>query len=98
MVRAKESREPFQLRDVRRTLETLLASLGVSRDTRSQVQSHGLGGVQQRHYDMHEYFQEKRAALVLLAAHVARLRTGDGAVPKLAAVGSADSAPELAAA
>ncbi|MDB6105710.1 MAG: phage integrase [Gammaproteobacteria bacterium] len=77
MVGAKETREPFQLRDLRRTLETLLASLKVSRDIRSQVQSHGLGGVQQRHYDRHEYFEEKRATLELLAAHLERLRAGD---------------------
>jgi hypothetical protein len=32
-------------RPKRRTLETLLASLKGSRDIRSQVQSHGLGGV-----------------------------------------------------
>jgi len=76
MVEAAESREPFQLCDLRRTLETLLASLGVSRDVRAQVQSHGLGGVQQRHYDRYEYLSEKRAALTLLEAHLARLRAG----------------------
>ena len=49
----------------------------MSRDIRSQVQSHGLGGVQQRHYDRHEYFDEKRATLELLASHLDRLRAGD---------------------
>jgi hypothetical protein len=79
MVAANESREPFQLRDLRRTLETLLASLGVSRDVRGQVQSHGLGGVQNRHYDRHEYLAEKRATLALLEAQLARLRTAEAA-------------------
>lgn len=52
-----------QLRDVRRTCETMLAELGVSRDLRAQIQSHGLGGVQAKHYDRHDYSSEKRAAL-----------------------------------
>jgi integrase len=81
MVAANESRESFQLRDLRRTLETLLARLGVSRDVRGQVQSHGLGGVQQRHYDRHEYSSEKRATLALLEAHLAQLRACESAVP-----------------
>jgi len=84
MVEANESREPFQLRDLRRTLETLLASLGVGRDVRGQVQSHGLGGVQQRHYDRHEYLAEKRATLALLEAQLNKLRTPDPRVAGLA--------------
>lgn len=61
-------REAFQLRDLRRTCETLLARMGVSRDTRAQIQSHGLGGVQARHYDRHDYADEKRAALAAWAS------------------------------
>jgi len=47
MVKEKEARESFQLRDLRRTAETMLASLKVSSDVRAQLQSHGLGGIQQ---------------------------------------------------
>ncbi|MDB4224950.1 integrase, partial [Granulosicoccus sp.] len=47
----------------RRTCETMLASMGISRDLRAQIQSHGLSGIQQRHYDKHDYLSEKRAAL-----------------------------------
>jgi integrase len=57
----------FRLCDLRRTAETHLAALGVSSDVRAQLQSHGLGGVQQRHYDRHDYDGEKRAALALWA-------------------------------
>jgi hypothetical protein len=32
------------------------------------LQSHGLTGVQARHYDAHDYMPEKRAALELLVA------------------------------
>jgi integrase len=53
----------FCLRDLRRTAETHLAALGVSCDVRAQLQSHGLGGVQARHYDRHDYQAEKLAAL-----------------------------------
>lgn len=56
----------FTLGDLRRTVETRLAAEGVSREVRAQLQSHGLGGVQARHYDRHEYLQEKREALEVL--------------------------------
>lgn len=79
MVNAREAHEAFTLRDIRRTLETLLASWGVSSDTRKHLQSHGLGGVQQRHYDRYEYLREKSAALKLLAKRLDRLLAGGGA-------------------
>jgi integrase len=84
MVREKEAREPFQLRDLRRTAETMLASLKVSSDVRAQLQSHGLGGIQQRHYDRHSYALEKKQALERWARHLTRLKAGDTAavVPK----------------
>jgi len=61
---AKELQQgSFQLRDLRRSAETHLAAMGVSTDVRAQLQSHGLGGIQARHYDKHGYMAEKRAAL-----------------------------------
>lgn len=57
------SKQQFQFSDLRRTAETLMASLGVHKDVRAQVQSHGLGGVQDRHYDRYEYMTEKKAAI-----------------------------------
>lgn len=59
-----EKMEPFNLLDVRRTAETMLAGMGISRDTRAQLLSHGLGGIQDQHYDRHGYADEKRAALI----------------------------------
>jgi integrase len=70
MVKAKESAEPFRLRDLRRTAETMLAQMGVSQDLRAQIQSHGLGGVQTRHYDRHDYRLEKRKTLAAWARKV----------------------------
>lgn len=57
---------PFTVGDLRRTVETRLAAAGVSRDVRAHLQSHGLGGVQARHYNRYEYLSEKRAALETL--------------------------------
>lgn len=74
LAKEREAREPFQLRDIRRTAETMLASLGVSSDVRAQLQSHGLGGVQQRHYDRHEYMLEKRQALEKWRRHLEFLK------------------------
>lgn len=53
----------FNLRDIRRTCETILASMGINKDTRAQLLSHGISGVQAAHYDRHDYLAEKRAAL-----------------------------------
>jgi integrase len=72
-----EAREAFQLRDLRRTAETMLASLKVNSDVRAQIQSHGLSGVQQRHYNMHDYLLEKRQTLEKWARHLDKLRKGE---------------------
>lgn len=63
MLAQKLARAAFELRDVRRTCETMLAGMGISSDVRAQILSHGLGGVQQRHYDRHDYMTEKLSAL-----------------------------------
>ena len=53
----------FTARDIRRTVETRLSAAGVSLEDRAYLQSHGLGGVQSRHYDKYQRTQEARAAL-----------------------------------
>ena len=68
MERVGEARVSFRLSDIRRTAETLAASKGISRDVRAQIQSHGLSGVQARHYDKHDYREEKRRSLESWAA------------------------------
>jgi integrase len=64
---------PFSYADLRRTIETTLASLGVLKEIRAQIQSHGLSGVQTRHYDRYEYREEKKQALLKWEAHLASL-------------------------
>ncbi|OIQ83764.1 hypothetical protein GALL_344260 [mine drainage metagenome] len=58
--------DDFEPKRLRSGVETALASLGIGREVRAQLQSHGLGGVQDRHYDDHDYMPEKRAALQAL--------------------------------
>lgn len=59
----QEPVEHFNVLDVRRTCETMLAGLGVGRDIRAQLLSHGISGVQATHYDRHDYLKEKKTAL-----------------------------------
>lgn len=66
---------PFTVGDLRRTVETRLAAAGLQAGDLAQLQSHGLGGVQSRHYNKHDYLREKRAALETLH----RLLTGTAA-------------------
>lgn len=66
----------FDLRDIRRTVETMLASMRVSKDTRAQLLSHGISGIQAAHYDRHDYLDEKRAALLAWEARLEEIETG----------------------
>jgi integrase len=58
--------DAFQLKRVRSGVETALAALRVPPFIRGQLQSHGIGGVQDTHYDAYAYIDEKREVLVLL--------------------------------
>lgn len=58
-------RKKFTKADLRRTVETTLARYKVSMEVRGQLQSHGLSGVQIRHYDRHDYMDEKKEALCI---------------------------------
>lgn len=61
----KEKNIPaFQLRDLRRTCETMLQKLGVDKEVRAHLLSHGrTTGVQGRHYERYDFLPEKRQAL-----------------------------------
>lgn len=62
---------PFQLRDLRRTAETMLQKLAVDREVRAHLLSHGRGqGVQGRHYERYDFLPEKRAALEKWSEHL----------------------------
>lgn len=69
--------EGFQLKRIRSGVETMLAREGVSREVRGHLQSHGLTGVQARHYDGHDYLHEKRQSLEVLIKQVNSLSIRD---------------------
>lgn len=56
----------FKLKRVRSGVETLLAARQVSKEIRGRLQSHGVAGVQAKHYDAYEYMAEKLGALEVL--------------------------------
>lgn len=68
--------EPFTARDIRRTVETRLADMGVSKDARAQLLSHGISGVQSAHYDRSEHWGPKVHALETWADYLFRLMVG----------------------
>lgn len=70
MVEAGEVTARFTLGDLRRSVESVLAGLGVPLEVRAYLQSHGLTGVQQRFYVRHDFHAEKLEALRALWALV----------------------------
>jgi integrase len=68
---AQDAKADYRLGDLRRTAETRLASLGIDREIRAQLLSHGRqSGVQGKHYDQWEYLPQKREALAKWEAHL----------------------------
>lgn len=66
----------FDLKDIRRTCETMLASMGISKDIRAQLLSHGISGVQDTNYDQWDYISEKRAALIAWENRLEEIESG----------------------
>ena len=67
----------FQQRDLRRTTETMLQKLGVDKEVRAHLLSHGrTRGVQGQHYERYDFLDEKRRALRKWAAHLERIIEG----------------------
>jgi integrase len=56
----------FKAKRIRSGIETLLSGAKIGKDDRGHLQSHGITGVQDRHYDGHDYMEEKRKALAVL--------------------------------
>lgn len=73
--------EGFKAKRIRSGVETILAAARISQDYRGRLQSHGIAGVQNRHYDGHHYLDEKRHALdTLLNQLEGNSITGDNVV------------------
>lgn len=65
--------QDFVAGDLRSTVETIMAGLKVTSDVMAQVQSHGLSGVQLRHYNRYEYWDEKCHAMTTWAKYLDEL-------------------------
>lgn len=65
-VEAAKDIPEFQAKRIRSGIETLLASVGITKEIRGRLQSHGVAGVQDAHYNAYDYMEEKRAALQTL--------------------------------
>jgi integrase len=70
---AGEQLEPWRFHDLRRTVGTHLARLGISKDIRARVLNHAMQGVTDRTYNVFDYAAEKRGALERWAGEVMRV-------------------------
>lgn len=65
----------FTYGDLRRTTETNMAAIGIHKDVRAQILSHGLGGLQDRHYNRWNYHTQKLEALLSWEKHLTECRS-----------------------
>lgn len=74
----KNSGVKFRIHDIRRTVATQLAALGVPSDTVSAILNHSVGGIATtRIYMRYERIEEKRAALEKWARRLERIVSGE---------------------
>lgn len=77
MIVAGESTTPFRGGDIRRTCETMLAgTLGIHKDVRAQLLSHGVSGVQDNVYDKSTHMKTKEQALGKWIRYLKAVRQG----------------------
>jgi len=70
--------EHFTPRDLRRTVTTHLARLGISKEIRNRIQDHLVGvDVDARHYDQYDYLAEKRMGLECWSSELNRILGGE---------------------
>jgi integrase len=71
--------DPPSPHDLRRSVETRLAALGIAKEVRDRVLNHVQGDVGSKHYNQHRFVAEKRAALMRFEAALTAILAGDGA-------------------
>lgn len=77
MLEDGRTKKPFFMKNLRATVETQFSKMGISKDVKKHVLSHGFGGVQDKSYDAYEYMAEKRAALEAWARELQRIESGE---------------------
>jgi len=68
---------PWTLHDLRRTVSSHMARLGIPKDIRGRVLNHAVQGVTDRHYTPYDFQAEKRSALDRWAAELMRAVEGN---------------------
>jgi integrase len=71
--------------DLRRTVETRLASIGIAEEIRDRILNHAPQGVGARHYNKHDYINEKRVAFGRWESLLGTIFEGGAVVIPLAA-------------
>ena len=74
--------------DLRRTVASRLAEIGILREDRMAVLAHSHGDIHEAHYDRYDRLREKRAALEAWETHVRRVIGRHVESPVLRAVGA----------
>jgi integrase len=87
LTRVEHGLEAFTLHDLRRTARTHLAALGVRREVAERCLGHRLSGVEGT-YNTHDYFEERRAALLQWTALVTDAEHGRRKVTPIRRKGS----------
>lgn len=63
----------FTYADLRRTTESRMGQLEISKEMKGQLLSHGLSGVQETRYDRYSYVEPKQKALAVWEAYVLKM-------------------------
>ena len=73
----------FRLHDLRRTVETRLAEMGVEEIVGEKILNHAAKGVTQKHYNWYQYTDQKQKALQLWANRLDTIINGGGQQAKI---------------
>lgn len=82
---------PWTMRDVRRTVKTVLGQEKVPKEDRDRLHGHALTDVSSHHYDRYDYLEEKAAAMAVWDAWLLATLKATAGSAKYAARGTADS-------
>ena len=64
MLKSLGNIDHFSPRDIRGTVKTHMARIKVMKEVRDRIQNHALNDVASKHYDRHDYFDEKYGGLI----------------------------------
>jgi integrase len=77
----QECFRPFTPRDLRRTVKTRMAELGVPKEIRDRLHNHALNDVASKHYDRYDYLPQKWEAMRAWDTYLQSVIAGNKVVP-----------------